>query len=48
MDKDLEEFSQGCEDAKNGIAHNDTKSESYTMGYAYQYELMQQQSQGFN
>lgn len=48
MDDDLDEFAQGCIDCENGIACDESKGEAYVMGYAYQYELEQQQSQGFN
>ena len=36
MDDDLDEFIKGCEDAEKGIAHDDSKGEAYSMGYAHQ------------
>ena len=45
---DLVEFRNGVEDCKNGNPHSTGKSDDYRAGYAAQYEIESQQSQGFN
>ncbi len=45
---DLVEFKLGVEDCKNGNPHSMGKSDDYSAGYAAQYAIEAQQSQGFN
>lgn len=45
---DLIEFKQGVEDCKKGNPHSMGKSEDYSAGYAAQFAMEAQQSQGFN
>lgn len=48
QDYDLIEFKLGVEDCKNGNPHSMDKSYDYSAGYAAQYAIEAQQSQGFN
>lgn len=43
----LFQWIQGSKDCRNGVAHQD-KGEWYNKGYAFQYELEQAVSKGFN
>lgn len=43
----LFDWIQGCKDCKTGVPHQD-KGEWYNKGYAFQYELEQVDSKGFN
>lgn len=38
---DIHEFVNGQQDCKNGVPHSEGRSESYNIGYSFEYEMAQ-------